>query len=200
MLKKLILDGQVPYLMTLKKVLFWLALVLPLYIFIEPREFGEFGEIGWTVLIAVMLIRPFADIFPDIKLLRTLTMFRREFGILAVLLLVAHFVGYFMVQEISVWEGMTNFEYWQSAACGWGFIGIIFAIPVLLTSNKLSMILLKRKWKGIQSLAYIFFIFGGIHISMLGEEEGLVAVIFVAVLWLLAKFGFKIKLPKLNKP
>ncbi len=194
MLKKLILQGQIPYLMTLKKVLFWLALVLPLYIFVEPREFKDFGETGWNILIAVMLIRPVADVFPDLKILRTLAMLRKEFGILSVLLLIAHFVGYFLSQEISVWQGITNPQFWTTGVCVWGFIGITFAIPVLLTSNKFSMILLKRKWKGVQSLTYLLFIFGGIHVALIEDGEGFVVIGIVVVAWLLARFGFKIKL------
>ena len=183
--------------MLLKKMLFWLALILPLYIFVEPREFSEFGETGWNILIAVLLIRPLADIFPDLKILRTFSMLRKEFGIFAALLLIAHFVGFLMMREISIWDGLTNPENWDTAACGWGLIGLIFVIPVLLTSNKFSMILLKRKWKYVQHFTYLFFIFGGIHLTLIGEG-GYVPIIIVATLWLLAKFGFKIKIPQIQ--
>ena len=197
MLKKIILDGQIPYLLPLKKVLFWLALILPLYIFVEPREFSEFGEIGWNILIAVLLIRPLADIFPDLKILRTFSMLRKEFGIFAALLLIAHFVGFLMMREISIWDGLFKPENWETAACGWGLVGIIFVIPVLLTSNKFSMVLLKRKWKYVQHFTYLFFIFGGIHLALMGEG-GIDAIGIVLAAWLAAKLGFKIKIPQIQ--
>ena len=109
-----------------------------------------------------------------------------------------------MVKEISIWDGLTKPEHWETAACGWGLIGIVFAIPVLLTSNKFAMVLLKRKWKHIQSLTYLFFVFGGIHIALIEDGEGFIAIGAVAVLWLLAKFKFQLsvanlKFPKFNK-
>jgi len=80
-LYQFIFQGKIPYLLLLKKVLFWIAVISPLSVFFLYREFDDFGSLGWNLLIAVLLVRPLADILPEFKILRALIAFRREFGI-----------------------------------------------------------------------------------------------------------------------
>ncbi len=192
MLKQILIDGKIPYLTWIRRALLVLALVTPLAIFAMPYEFGEFGEIGWQMLIAVMVVRPLADLFPKIKLLRTLVLLRKEIGIWSALLILAHVVGYLIVKDISIVEWIMQPSSWSlSSPMGWGTIGTVAVLPVLLTSNKFSIIKLKRWWKRVQKLTYLFFIGGAVHIILLGEEEAWAAVILVSGLMFAAWFKKK---------
>lgn len=187
---KTVLQGQIPHLMLLKRIIFWVAVVFPFSIFLSPRMTKDFADYGWNILIAVMLIRPLADIFPGIGILKTLVAFRKEFGILAALLLIGHFIGYVLVRKDPIVTYLS-----PSSPCFWGIIGIAFAVPVLISSNKAAMIFLKGWWKPIQSLSYALFLFGGVHIASTGEGSGLAGIIIVSIAWLLAHFNIKINSP-----
>lgn len=195
-LKELIIDGRIPYFMRLKQILLWLAVVTPFYIFIVPDQFTDFAELGWNSLVFVMLIRPLADIFPNIKILRTLSMLRKEFGVFAGMLILAHFVGFIITQNVNVFSFLFNPINWSlKTYFGWGLFGLLFGLSVLLSSNKFAMKLLGKWWRRVQKLAYLFFFFGGIHIVLGGEGSGLFGLIVVAVAWLLARFRFVVRIP-----
>ncbi|MBT4917375.1 hypothetical protein HN709_01150 [Candidatus Peregrinibacteria bacterium] len=196
-LEKMILEGRVPGFVYLKKILWGLAFLLPLLIFLNPQNFRDFADAGWSILIAVMLVRPLADVFPRIKIFRTLVLLRQEFGVMSALLLMAHFVGFAMMKDGGVIGVLMSPTYWDlKRFFGWGMLGLVFVIPVLLTSNKWAMIKMKKWWKRIQKLSYVFFIFGGVHVFMVGEESGIVGIVLVGMFWLLAEF--KIVLLKKN--
>jgi DMSO/TMAO reductase YedYZ heme-binding membrane subunit len=192
-LKQLIFDGKIPYFIQIKKIAFWVGIISPLSIFFFYRSFNDYAEIGWYMLTVVMIIRPLADILPRLKILRVLTLLRKEFGIFASLLIYAHFVGYLIVRNLSVFDVLFAAKFWDpSRALSWGVYGLILGLPVLISSNKFSMILLKKSWKKIQHLSYPFFYAGGIHIFMVGEDSGISSMILVSVAWLLARLGLKV--------
>jgi DMSO/TMAO reductase YedYZ heme-binding membrane subunit len=200
MLKKIFLQGQIPYLPRIKPVLYWAAWLAPFSIFLMPSEHGEFAEIGWMTLVAVMAIRPLADTLPDLRILRTLTSLRREFGIFAGMMLIAHFAGWMIDRGVSIFNIFSQSFYWSfDGIFLWGLLGVFLAIIVLMTSNVFAMKLLKRKWKTVQSLSYLLLIFGGIHIMLVGEESGLAGLLIVGILWILAKLKIQIKTPKTLK-
>lgn len=183
--------------MMLKKILFWVAIVFPFGIFLAPEMYRDLGEYGWYMLSGVLLIRPLANIFPDLGILRALMLMRREFGIFSATLIMAHFAGFLMMNGTPFFNVFSNKVYWDlNHYLGWGTFGLVAALPVLLTSNKFSMIHLKKWWKVIQRLSYIFFIFGGIHIFLMGEESGLILLVVVTFFWVLARFKVKIKFLK----
>jgi DMSO/TMAO reductase YedYZ heme-binding membrane subunit len=197
MLKKIFLHGQIPYLAKIKPVLYWFAWILPLTIFLMPREHGEFAEIGWKALLAVMAIRPLADLLPDLRVLRTLTALRREVGVFAGMMILAHVVGWMILRDVSLVDIFTSGRYWQfDGIFLWGLLGMFAGILVLITSNSFAMKLLQRNWKRVQSLSYLFLLFGGIHIWLVGEEEAILGMAFVFVLWVLAKFKLRVRLLK----
>ncbi|HCW32734.1 MAG: hypothetical protein UT55_C0030G0004 [Candidatus Peregrinibacteria bacterium GW2011_GWE2_39_6] len=196
LLKVLIIEGRIPHLMGLKRICFWVGISLPFLIFLRPLEWRDFGEWGWQILVGVMLIRPLADIFTEIKLLRSLVLLRREFGIFSALMLLGHFWGFSAAQNLSVFKVAGDGQYWNfNTYLAWGLLGLSFSLPVLLTSNKFSMILLKRGWKWVQKLSYLFFLCGGIHVTLMGRG-GVVPIVIVAVLWILAEAHFKVEFLK----
>lgn len=174
--------------MALKRLIFWIAILSPFLIFIDPYQFKEFSKIGWNILVGVMLIRPLADIFSKIGILRTLVALRKEFGIGAALLFIAHFVGFILLNNVSVFDVVLDARYWNfKMYIAWGLLGITVSLPILLTSNKFAIIHLKKWWKPIQKLSYLLFIVGGIHIFLIGKKDVVYTLLFVAIIWLIAK-------------
>jgi hypothetical protein len=94
MLKNLIFHGQIPYFSVLKKILRFFPFVA-LIIFVKPELFRDFGVWGWWILLFVVFIRPVSDILPKLGILKTLTIFRKELGIISGVLILAHGIGFF---------------------------------------------------------------------------------------------------------
>ena len=195
-LDQVIVRGKIPYFSALKKIVFCLwPLAIFAYFFINSN-FKDYGELGWSVLIAVMLIRPLADVFPDLKILRSLVILRKEFGILAGVLIVIHSYGYFHAKNQNLFFEIFNPQYWHFGhPFLWGLLGFLITLLLLLTSNRFSVRLLKRHWKKVQLLAYPLFFFSAIHIALVKKGEAmevLLPVLAVSVLWAMARFKVKI--------
>ena len=194
--KNLILNGQIPYLRLIRRiaVYLWILPVLS-YVFLDI-SFKNYGELGWNILIAVMLVRPLADVLPSFKILRTLVLFRKELGILSAVLIIIHGYEYFALNNENMFLEIFNGQYWSFGGIfSWGILGVLVAIILLATSNKFAICLLGKFWKKVQSLVYLLFLFSAIHIVLVDKDEMfevLLPVFIVMILWLMAKFKIKI--------
>lgn len=187
MLKSVLSDGRIPYFMRIKQVLYVLAWALPFLIFLMPREHGQFATIGWWVLVGVLSVRPLAQLLPKLKLCSRLVVLRKEFGVFSGMMILAHFAGFLMVRGASLGDIFTKSFYWKwDGIFLWGILGILVLIPVLLTSNSFAMRFLNSNWKTVQRLSYFFFLFGAVHIILVGEEIGAIGLIIVVAIRLLA--------------
>jgi DMSO/TMAO reductase YedYZ heme-binding membrane subunit len=191
-LKKLIFEGHIPYFSMLKKILLIFSfLPVPLYLLTDTR-FTQYGEWGWKILIGIMLIRPLADILPGIGLLRSLVPLRKEFGIFCGLSILVHSYAFFAYRDLNILTTVFSAESWSlDNPLTWGLLGLFAVIPLLLTSNQLSIKLLRRQWKNVQRLAYPLFFFAAAHIILINRgraAEIIIPVTAVFILWLLAHF------------
>ena len=189
---KLIIQGQIPYFSRIKKLLLILSFTpIPLYFFTDIY-FGEYGDWGWKVLIAIMLIRPLADVLPRISLLHALVPLRKEFGIFSGLLIFIHSYAFFANKDQNIFIQLFNANNWApDKALTWGILGFITVFFLLATSNNLSIKILKRNWKNIQRLAYPLFFFSAIHIALVNREnmwKVIIPVTIIIILWLMAHF------------
>ncbi len=191
-LKDLILNGKIPHLILIRKATLFLW-ILPILIYLfTDIHFVEYGKLGWNILIAIMLIRPLSDVIPNLKILKTLVLFRKEFGILSGVLIAIHSYKYFALGNKNILIEIFNPKYWDfNTIFGWGMAGFIITIILLLTSNNFSIRLLKNSWKKFQELSYLLFLFSAIHIALVKKgdiNEILLPVLLVMILWLMAKF------------
>lgn len=181
----------------LKKFIAFTAIAVPMGLPFMHDGFRELGETGWKILIGIMLIRPLADILPDFKFLRKLVPLRKEFGILSAVLILSHSYGYFLDKNLSVISELTNPSFWTYANhLMWGLFGSIFALFLLITSNMISIRILKKWWKPLQRTSYLFFVFGALHIALFNTSkvyDMIIAVSVVLGLWLLAHLKVKIR-------
>lgn len=194
MIKSIIFDGKLPYLKLIRKFIS-LATFSALAIFFIPREFSEFGEIGWNLLLFVVFIRPLADLLPKLKILRTLSMLRKELGIMSGVFIIAHSLGYLVINDLPITSHFYDGNLWNfSSGLGWGSVGLFTVFILLLTSNNAAIRLLKKHWKPVQRLTYLLFLSGAIHIALIeNEPAGMIAIVIsFIVLWVLS--AMKVKL------
>lgn len=187
MINSLIFDGKIPYFIWIKRLIS-LATFGALYIFFAPHEFKELGEIGWNLLIFVVFIRPISDLLPRLGILKSLSMLRKELGIMSGVFLITHGLGYLLDEQLPLTSYFTDGSLWSlSNLYGWGSLGALALLLVLLTSNSFAIKKLRTWWKPIQRLTYLAFLAGAIHIAMIEQEAGSIAIVagFI-ILWALA--------------
>ncbi|MEO9894409.1 ferric reductase [Aurantibacter sp.] len=132
---------------------------------------GEFA-IRWMT--AVLTLTPVFIIFGVSNLF-----VRQAMGIATAIWSILHFIIFVAAEGFL--ETFTQVNYVA------GFIAILIIIPLLFTSNRKSMKLLKVKWKKLQSLAYVAILLSLIHVAILDKTWIIYAVI--------VGLGFIIRVP-----
>lgn len=185
--QNIVFEGVLPFRETIVFLLKVLALSSLLVVF-QPAWFVSFGGLGMNLLTLIVFVRPLSQIFTKLKILQTLTGLRKEIGIASGALIFAHGMGFFLAQKFSLPESLFQADLWNfSNLFGWGMIGIVVMIPVLLTSNFFSVKILGKKWKWIQRFTYLFFIFGSIHVAFVENEFGPIVLVFLwLIVWIFA--------------
>ncbi len=144
--------------------------------------------IPWYSVVFVMMIRPLADLFPKVKILRQLCLLRRGFWIMS-----AMFISVLLVDQ---WISNPNSFLAIFTLQGWtgwyplmARLSEVTAIILLLTSNNISQKILWKNWKRIQRTSYIYFIAGWIVALRYWDDYGieltmyLVSGLFLLALW-----------------
>ncbi|AKP53310.1 ferric reductase-like transmembrane domain-containing protein [Cyclobacterium amurskyense] len=132
---------------------------------------GEFA-IRWIT--AVLTCTPFFILFGITNLF-----VRQAMGIATAVWSLVHFVLFIWAEGFA--ETFTQVNYIA------GFIAVLILIPLLLTSNRKSMKLLKATWKKLQSYSYVAIILSLLHVALL-EKTWLVYAVVVGL-------GFVIRIP-----
>jgi len=148
-----------------------------------------FAWAAWITLLIIVLSRPLADLLKA-KTLKFLTSKRKYLGWICGLAVILHVFIYATSFNLPL-NFFFNLSYWSfSTAMGWGLIAFATMIPLILTSNLFSIKLLKKHWKRLQRLTYLFFIASGIHIYLIGGKwlYTLVPMSIWIILWLWSYF------------
>ncbi len=117
----------------------------------------------WSVFF-VMLIRPLADIFYKQRWLRRLVILRKGVGIFSASIIVGFMIGRVISPNIAYLSSIFTGGYWSlEGGLLFAHLGDITGLVLLLVSNNMSMVLLKKNWKRIQKLAYVYFYTGAIY-------------------------------------
>jgi len=142
---------------------------------------GTWYLVSFIAVFLVMMIRPIADIFPRVTILRKLVFLRKSFGILSASIVAGFVIGKIIAPESQYIVSMFTSAYWSlENYIIFAHIGDITAFVLLITSNNLSMMLLKRNWKRVQKLSYVYFYSGGIYEAYaLDSKFAMIAMIMV---------------------
>ncbi len=149
---------------------------------------GILYQISFVAVFLVMLIRPLADIFFNQKWLRKLVFLRKGFGVLSAAIVVAFVIGDIIAPDSQYIMSMFTKEYWSlENYVVFAHIGDITGFILLITSNNLSMMLLKKNWKRIQKLAYVYFYSGGIYEAYaLNSKFAMIAMVVITLVTIIA--------------
>ncbi|MFA6307440.1 MAG: ferric reductase-like transmembrane domain-containing protein [Patescibacteria group bacterium] len=128
-----------------------IPLVLLLLTFGIPSRslFGLFGNTALYLLIFTLFLKPIAKI-SDIKFLKHLLIYRRQFGIASFWFFAFHAIGMWQIYQL------INIEFYLDPKTNlfYGALAAICMIVLGMTSNTLAVKKLKKNWKRIQYIAY----------------------------------------------
>jgi len=204
--KSILYDGNMPWVTLVNNILIYLwAIGIPVfYYFAVNNDWLNINVLGadvywllfttsWLAIVFVMMIRPLADIFPKLGILRRFVVLRKWLGILSASIIVSilftkwiqnpfTFTAFFTLSAWTLW-------YWLFAR-----LSEITAIILLATSNRLSQKILGIWWKRIQKTSYIYFVAGWLVAAQWSESifEYHVSIVMVWILWLMAFFQVKL--------
>jgi DMSO/TMAO reductase YedYZ heme-binding membrane subunit len=186
-----IFSGKIPGRAYLQRFILILAALTPL-VWYFPHVWEDLGENAWQILVVIMLLRPLSQVFPRLKIFMALVPFRKELGILCASMVLAHGAGFYIANDLPIVSSFFDFTYWTfDDNQGYAHVAGLVAVPLLLTSNRWSQVLLKRNWKRIQYLAYVFFLAGGLHTVLIFNDDWIfyvVEMITVIGFWVLAHY------------
>jgi len=190
----------------LRKIILWISFIVGAVILLGydyyPTLLSESTEMWlWKInsiaIFLVMIVRPLADLLPKLKWLRALVPMRKELGILSAMIVLG-----FGLAKYNFWgweyfvQTYFSLSYWKfPEPAAFGHLGELVAVPLLLTSNLYSQRKLKKHWKTIQRLAYVYFFAGGYYVLVTfnaTEELWFMAIVAVLTVAAWAKKKFKL--------
>lgn len=168
-----------------------------------PLIFRQYGEIAGNLLIFILFLSPLSKIF-RMRVLLQLMGFRRELGILMGYLALVHGLG-FLIQfgGFAILIPPANplpANFFPLL----GFIGLLLILPLLLTSNAISVKFFGVFWKKIHYLVYPAFFFIVMHRMLAGIEGGsetkiVEAILLLALYGMLKLFAWKPFIPSVSR-
>lgn len=166
---------------------------LPLFIAFGdsyPEANKLFYELSLISVFLVMIIRPLADIFASQKWLRKLILLRKGIGVFSASFVVAILIGKIITPYSGYFASIFTVEYWSIVDYKlFARVADVSAILLLITSNTFSMMLLKKNWKKVQKLAYVYFYSGAIYQTLVSQDVfAMVAIVIVTIVTCVAFF------------
>lgn len=145
----------------------------------------SYGNFALNLLVLILFVKPLSVIFPKITIFKKIVSYRRELGLLTFWSALFHgvslmyYLGFLSIDEALKYASLGSFAFW-------GFLGLIGMIVLGATSNKLSVMKLKRNWKKVHYIAYPTFFFVLIHGYMSSQD---IKYIILGVTYTLLKSG-----------
>ncbi len=165
-----------------------IPIILSIHFIINPdRKF--LNVIGWISIIIVcfiLFIKPIAMI-TQYKHFKRFLLYRRELGILSFWLALYHSLGYlyfFKMYKLLISNNLASYSYF-------GIPAFLIMFILGITSNKISMKLLKTKWKKVQYLAYGALILTMFHIELVKYQTFHFSFIISALFVILKYLEYK---------
>ncbi len=167
-----------------------------------PEMRKDFGSMAETMLLFLLFLSPLSKIF-RMKLLFLLMSMRREFGILMGCFASVHSLAYFVDPSSFVFiKPYLNSRFFSlQPIFFFGIMAFLFTLPLLLTSNTISVHLLgSKRWKLLHRIVYILLILMLLHIFFLkGFRQGSLNIfellqtasilLSFLLLWIFALYG-----------
>ena len=172
---------------TLKRAIDGVTVLSLLAILLIPSLSSLLWSISLISVFLLMCIRPLDDLFPNVGFIRLMPL-RKNLGILSASIVVGFGLIHYISLGSAFFSTYFSLSYWTfKGNLFWGHLGELTGFILLITSNKFSMRLLKRNWKRVQRLSYVYFVSGAWFVfSTFGKIFGLIALIVVVELTMFA--------------
>ena len=182
----------------------WVLLVavhLTLFGLFFPGLRREFGSLAFDVLFLLLFLSPLSRIL-RMRLLLILMGYRRQLGILMGYLAIVHSLGYLidpLWSDVFIRPYLVSGVWHMAPQFLIGLVAFILTLPLLVTSNNLSIRLFGANWKQLHFLVYAVFILATFHrftaIRGFSSVNVIEAVLFI-VLYLVLKWWAHRGLPE----
>ena len=146
-----------------KPTLIYGSIFLPFSYFFS-HDTRMFGSISFGLLIAIMMVRPLTEVFPEVLLFRKVLSIRRALGIAMGMTALTHGLGSYYYSLAHTWGFLVD----PKMPYFYGGIAVIFSTLLLITSNNSSVALLGPKWKWLHRCVYIIFYMVCVHVAFIG--------------------------------
>lgn len=169
-----------------------ILMVLPLLILYTPDSIFTYTTFIYAIAHAsvffVMLIRPLADIFRGVRIIRPLVILRKGSGVLSASLVVSFMIAKLLADPQGYFDAFTHLAYWSFEKYALlAHLADITALLLLVTSNAFSKRVLGRWWKRVQKLSYVFFYASGLYVFLSFETKSvLYYMIIITIVTLIA--------------
>jgi sulfoxide reductase heme-binding subunit YedZ len=140
--------------------------------FFFPQMAKTYGSFAQDILLVIVFVSPLSKLF-RMRLLYQLMGLRRELGILFAFTAMVHglsyitnpdwyivFIAPFIEQPLAM---LPRYVF--------GILALMFTVPLLITSNTVSVKLLRSNWKRVHWLVYPLFFFMLLHIFLPQERN-----------------------------
>jgi len=146
-------------------------------------------DISHILVFLVMAIRPLADLLPRATWLRPLIFLRKSFGALSAAIVIAFVLAKVLLFGFGYLLNYFTPEFWALENNFYlAHLADVTGLLLLITSNDYSKRLLKKNWKRIQRLAYVYFYASGLYVYLqFGKFSVLAFMIIVSILWVSAE-------------
>ena len=191
------------------KILLLIAAHASLLGLLFPQLAKSFGNLAQILLFAILFVSPLSKIF-RMKLLYQIMSLRRELGIWFAYAAIVHGLGYVLNPQWTATFVVPFLARPLSMMPSYlvGIVALILTLPLLMTSNTLSLKLLKGNWKKLHSLTYIIFAgmlfhtaflrYNGINVLMHLVQPLFIFSVYV-FLKILARNNFMVPLREINE-
>lgn len=169
-------------------------LILPLAILFTPEAVERNSMALYAVVHAtvffVMIIRPLADMFPEVPYVRPLVILRKGFGVVSASIVVSFILAKVAIDPVQYFASWFTLPYWSlEGNILLAHLADLSAILLLVTSNTFSKRVMGAWWKRVQKLAYVYFYASGLYVFLtFGETLVFFYMVVVTILVTVAFF------------
>ena len=146
---------------------------------------GEWTLIFICLTLAMSPLKKFTNLIIWIKL-------RRMLGLFVFFYATLHMLTYVVIDYRLDFQSISKDIFTKKFIFA-GFTAWVLLLPLVLTSSKKAVIILKDKWKKIHRLIYVIAILGVIHFIWLVKKDLTEPLIYTAIILILLLFRFNFK-------
>jgi len=163
-----------------------IMMVLPIMIvfypyFVSNTVVSKLYFISHIFLFFVMMIRPLADIFTNVKWIRPLVILRKGTGVLSASIIVSFILAKLIVDPLGYFMSIGMLKYWSMVNYAvLAHMADLSAIILIITSNNFSKRILGDWWKKVQKLSYIYFYGSVLYVYFSYRDIDLLIMLLVA--------------------